>query len=73
MELLAAISGQSLGSAVIWIVVAGLICWLLWWLIGFIGLPEPFNKIARVIVAVIAVVICINALMGLVGEPFIRF
>lgn len=71
--LLAAISGQSIGNAVIWIIVAGLICWMLWWLIGFVGLPEPFNKVARVIIAVIAVIICINALLSLVGKPFIRF
>jgi energy-converting hydrogenase Eha subunit B len=30
------------------VIVVGLVCWLLWWLIGYIGLPEPFNKVARV-------------------------
>jgi hypothetical protein len=70
---LAAISGSALMTMVIWIIVAALICWLLWWLIGYVGLPEPFNKIARVIVAVIAVVICINALLTLVGKPFINW
>lgn len=55
------------------LIVGGLICYLLWWLIGFIGLPEPFNKVARVLVAVVAVVLLINALLGLVGTPFIRW
>lgn len=73
LALFAAISGSSLGNAVIQIAVAGLICWLLWWLIGYVALPEPFNKIARFIVAVIAVVFCINALMSLTGQGFIRF
>ena len=35
------------------LIVIGLVCWLIWWLIGFVGLPEPFNKVARVLVAVV--------------------
>lgn len=70
---LAAISGSALMTMVIWIIVAAVICWILWWLIGYVGLPEPFNKIARVIVAVIAAIICINALLTLVGKPFINW
>lgn len=69
--MLAAISGGGLVNAVVWIIVVGLVVWLLWWLIGYVGLPEPFNKVARVIVAIIAVVLLINALMALVGHPFI--
>lgn len=50
-------------------IVAGLIFWLLWWLIGYVGLPEPFNKIARVGLAVIAVFVIIGILLGLIGHP----
>lgn len=60
-----AVSGSSLINGVIWLVVIGLICWLLWWLISYIGPPEPFAKVARVIVALIAVIILINFLLGL--------
>lgn len=42
------------------IIVAGLVFWLLWWLIGYVGLPEPFNKVARVILAVLAVFVLIG-------------
>lgn len=56
----------------VWIIIVGCIFGLLWWLIGFVGLPEPFNKIARVAVAVIAVLLLINVLLGLVGTPLIR-
>jgi hypothetical protein len=73
LALFAAISGSALGNLVIQIAVAALICWLLWWLIGYAAFPEPFNKIARIIVAVIAVVFCINALLSLTGQSFIRF
>jgi hypothetical protein len=70
---LAAISGESLVHTVVWIVVVALICWLLWWLIGYAGIPEPFNRILRVIVAVFAVLFLINLLLGLAGHPIIRW
>ena len=68
---LAIITGSSLLSLLITLVIAGLICWLLWWFIGYVGLPEPFNKVARVLVGLVALIFLINVLMGLVGKPFI--
>lgn len=65
------VSASSLVSMLVWIIVIALIFWLLWWLIGYIGLPEPFNKVARVLVAVVAVLILINLLLGLVGTPLV--
>lgn len=53
--------------ALILLIVVGVIFWLLWWLIGYVGLPEPFNKVARVIMAVAAVIICIAILLSLAG------
>jgi len=67
------VSGSALVSLFITLIVVALICWLLWWLVGYMGLPEPFNKIARVIIAVIAVVFLINMLLGLGGHPLIRW
>lgn len=61
------ISLSGLVHAVILLVVGGIICWLLWWLIGFVGLPEPFAKVARVLIAVVAVLICIFVLLTLAG------
>ena len=68
---LAIITGSSLLSLLITLVIAGLICWLLWWFMGYVGLPEPFNKVARVLVGLVALIFLINVLMGLVGKPFI--
>jgi uncharacterized membrane protein YtjA (UPF0391 family) len=48
-----------------------MVLWLLWWLIGYAGLPEPFSKIARVVLAVIAVLMLINLLLGLIGTPLL--
>ena len=65
---------QTLMHVVIYLLVIGGVCWLLWWLIGYIGLPEPFNKIARVIIAVVAVFLLINLLIGFAGgTPLVRW
>ena len=63
------ISLSSLVSFIVYLVIVGLIFWLLWWLVAFIGLPEPFSKIAKVVIAVVAVLICINLLLGMAGAP----
>lgn len=67
------ISGEAAMSSVIWVVVAGLIFWLLWWLVGYCSLPEPFNKVARVILALAAVIVLINVLLSIAGHPFVRW
>jgi hypothetical protein len=36
------------------LIIIGLIVYVLLWAIGAIGLPEPFNKIARVVVILFA-------------------
>ena len=62
---------QSLVSLIVWIIIIGSIVGLLWWLVGFVGLPEPFNKVARVAIAIVAVLLLINLLLGLTGSaPF---
>lgn len=71
--MLAAISTDQLLHAVIWVIVAGLIFWLVNWLITYVGVPEPFNKVAKVIIAIVAVVFLVNALLTIVGKPFITF
>lgn len=73
MELLAVISGEALVQAVVSIVIAGLIFWLLSWAISACGLPEPFAKVARVVLVLAAVVILVNALMTINGTPFIKW
>jgi len=49
------------------LVVGGLIFWLIWWLISYIRLPQPFNKVAQVILAVVAVIFLINILIQAIG------
>lgn len=73
MILLLTISGAALLSAFIQILVVALICWLLWWLISYIGLPQPFDKVLRVLIAIAAVIFLINAILSLMGSGFIKW
>ena len=63
-------SGGDLMNAVIWLVCISIVCWLLWWLIDYAKVPEPFNKVARVIIALVAVVFLIRFVMGIAGSPW---
>lgn len=62
---LAAPSVEGLITLLIYLVVIGLIFWCIWWFLSNVGLPEPFNKIAHVIVALVAFVIVIYILLSL--------
>ena len=63
-------------SAAVWavvvLIVAGLVFWLLNWLINYVGIPEPFHKIARVVLAITAVMVIIGILLSLIGYPIFR-
>jgi hypothetical protein len=66
------ISLESLVYTVVYLIVAGLIFWLLWWLIQYINPPEPFKKIANVVLAIFAVLVVIGVLLAMVGHPLVR-
>lgn len=66
--LFAAVSGSSLVQLLITVIVVGVICWLLWWLVSYIGLPAPFDKVCRVIIALVAVIFLINAILQVTGQ-----
>lgn len=67
------ISGTMVLTVLVKIVIVGLIFWLLWWFLRQTGLPEPFNKVALVILALAAVVFLIDLLMRLNGSPLVRW
>jgi hypothetical protein len=61
------LSLTGLVTVVVYLVIAGLVFWLLWWLIQYVGLREPFHKAATVILAILAVLVVIGILLSLVG------
>lgn len=61
------ISLSGLVTVLVYIIVGGLIFALLFWLIQYCALPEPFNKVARVVLVVCAVLFLIGVLLSIVG------
>ncbi len=66
------IASSGILSLLVTLVIAGLIFWLVWWFIDYVGVPEPFNKVIRVIIGLAALIFLINLLMGLNGTPLFR-
>ena len=60
---------NTLVSFVIYLVVIGLIFFCIWWFVGYVGVPEPFNKVIRVVIGLVALVVVIGLLLSLVGHP----
>lgn len=66
------ISLQSLVMLVILLIVGGLIFWLLTWLVDYCGIPEPFHKIAKIVLAIVAVIFICAVLLSLAGVQVFR-
>jgi len=66
------ISLSGVVTVVVYVVVAGLVFWLLWWLVNYIAPPEPFRKVANVVLAIAGVLVLIGILLSLVGQPLFR-
>ena len=62
----ALISGGWL-SALVTLVVVGLIFWVCWWGLKAINPPEPFKKVGTVVLVLLTCVFLINFLLGLTG------
>jgi hypothetical protein len=73
MELLALISGEQLLNALVYVVIWGVILWVLWWGLQKIAPPEPWLKVGTVLLVIITVVVLINILLSIAGHPFIRW
>ncbi len=60
-------------TTIVYLIVAGLVFSLLWWLVNYTNPPEPFKKIATVVLAILAVLVVIGILLSMVsGTPIFR-
>ena len=66
------LSLEGLVELVIYLLITGGVLWLLLWLVTYIGLPEPFAKVARIIIMIVGVLLLINILLGFAGNPVVR-
>jgi hypothetical protein len=67
------ISIETIVMALLYLIVGGIIFWLLYWALGRINPPEPFKKVAEIILVVGAVFVCIAVLLALAGHPIVRW
>lgn len=56
----------SLVALLIYLLVIGVVIWLALYIISVIPLPEPFGRVARVVIVVIGCLILIMLLLGMV-------
>lgn len=63
---------STLVSSIITLVIVGLIFWLVLWFIDWVGLPQPFNKVAKVVLGLVALIFLVNFLLGLTGTQLFR-
>lgn len=68
----ATVSIDNLLNNVIYLVIVGLIFWVIWWFIAEVGIPEPFNKVARLLLALVAVIVLVGFLLSLTGSLTFR-
>lgn len=58
---------EALISLLIVVLVVGVVAWLIIWVLESLPLPEPFAKIARVLLILIAVLIVLYRALPLLG------
>lgn len=51
------------------LVLMGLFFWLILWFIDWVGLPEPFNKVAKVILGLFMLLYLLGILAGAAPPP----
>lgn len=73
MITIAAISGATIGWAIVWLLVAAACYWVLKWGINEVNPPQPFRKVIDVLLVIAVVAFLLNAILTLVGHPFIAF
>jgi hypothetical protein len=61
----------TLVSVVIFFLIVGLVVWLLLWLIDYVPVPQPFNRVARIVIVVLAVLLVISKLLQIGGVNII--
>lgn len=67
------ISIQKVVRAVLLIIVMGAVYALLYWLIGALGLPHPFGRVAYGVLLVAAVFTLIGIILDFAGMPIIKW
>lgn len=49
------------------LVVFALVCYLIFWAMGYLGVPEPIRKVVTVVIVLIACIWILNAFLPMAG------
>lgn len=60
---------MSLINLLIWLIILGLVFYVIYWAVNQIPLPAPFNVVVRVVLALIVVIVLLSALFGGFNVP----
>lgn len=71
--MLALVSGEQLLNALFYLVIWGVIMFILWWGLKTIAPPEPWMKVGKVILVIFTCIVLINLLLGLAGHPIVKW
>lgn len=63
---------MSLITLLIYIILLGLVFYVLWWALAKIGLPAPFDKVAQVVIVLLVVVALLGIVTGSIALPAFR-
>ena len=59
-------------SLLLTILILCLVFGLIWWIVSLLPLPAPFGQVARVVVAILFLVIVLYELLPIIGHPLLR-
>lgn len=54
-------------GTLIYLLIVGVVIGVIWWVCDYVPVPEPLNKLIKVVSIVIGAIVIIYALMGLAG------
>jgi len=60
---------MSLINLLIWVIILGLVFYVVYWALSQMPLPAPFAVVARVVLALIVVVVLLSLLFGGIQVP----
>jgi len=60
---------MSLINLLIWVIILGLVFYVVYWALSHMPLPAPFAVVARVVLALIVVVVLLSLLFGGIQVP----
>lgn len=60
-------------NTLIYLLIICVVIGLIWWVVDYLPVPEPLNKLIKVVSIVIGVIVIIYALLGIAGmAPVVR-